>query len=321
MIRQASFRAARAPHFIGAILDELAFMRDKETSANPAGELIKGILPGLISGGKLIGISSAYARFGILFDEYRSYYGIDDPDTLIWLSDTMSMNPFYDKKKIERALKKDRSHARAAYYSIFREDLESFLSLDMIESVIIPGRWELPYNDEYDYVAFCDFSSGRQDSSVLAIAHKDEDSSKVILDRVEEKRPPFKPVSAIEEFSQILSGYKINKIIADKYSIGYVKEAIEKLDMDYESSELSASELYLEFEPLIAQGQVELLDNKRLLQQLMGLERRTRSGGKDLITHYPGGHDDAANAAAGACVMVSKEDDTPGTFWSDENWR
>jgi len=44
----------------------------------------------------------------------------------------------------------------------------------------------------------------------------------------------------------------------------------------------------------------------------LGLERRARSGGKDLVTHYPGGHDDVANAAAGALVAAFHSISRPG---------
>ena len=48
----------------------------------------------------------------------------------------------------------------------------------------------------------------------------------------------------------------------------------------------------------------ELLDHQRLLTQLCGLERRTGRGtGRDNIDHVPGGHDDIANAAAGALTL------------------
>ena len=50
---------------------------------------------------------------------------------------------------------------------------------------------------------------------------------------------------------------------------------------------------------------MELPDKKRLLAQLVGHERRTRSGGKDLFSHYQGGHADLANAVAGACVATA----------------
>jgi hypothetical protein len=54
--------------------------------------------------------------------------------------------------------------------------------------------------------------------------------------------------------------------------------------------------------PGLMSGQVELLDHKRLVTQLVSLERRTARSGKDSVDHPPGAHDDVANAAAGAIV-------------------
>jgi hypothetical protein len=50
---------------------------------------------------------------------------------------------------------------------------------------------------------------------------------------------------------------------------------------------------------------VELLENQRLNVQLVALERRTSRVGKDTISHPPGGHDDVANAVAGALYLAS----------------
>lgn len=49
-------------------------------------------------------------------------------------------------------------------------------------------------------------------------------------------------------------------------------------------------------------GRVRLLDLPRLRAQLVQLERRTARGGRDTVDHAPGGHDDLANAAAGALL-------------------
>jgi len=87
-----------------------------------------------------------------------------------------------------------------------------------------------------------------------------------------------------------------------------VSEAFRDNEIEVKNSELSASECYLSFLPLMANGTIELLDNKRLKSQLMGLERKARPGGKDLVTHYPGGHDDIANSVAMACVMAAKKE-------------
>ena len=56
--------------------------------------------------------------------------------------------------------------------------------------------------------------------------------------------------------------------------------------------------------PAINSGRVDLLDSDRLVAQLIGLERRTARAGKDSIDHAPAGHDDLANAVAGAVHMV-----------------
>lgn len=56
---------------------------------------------------------------------------------------------------------------------------------------------------------------------------------------------------------------------------------------------------------LLNSGQVELLDDRRLVAQIRGLERRTAWGGRDSIDHGPGGHDDLANATLGAVLLAT----------------
>src|SRR5262249_49359560 len=54
---------------------------------------------------------------------------------------------------------------------------------------------------------------------------------------------------------------------------------------------------------------VDLLDNARLLAQLVSLERRTGRGtGKDSIDHPPGpsSHDDIANCVAGVVAELAR---------------
>jgi hypothetical protein len=57
------------------------------------------------------------------------------------------------------------------------------------------------------------------------------------------------------------------------------------------------------------------LDSGRLLSQLSGLERRTRSGGNDLIDHSPNAHDDVINAAAGALLLASRNPGPRNRIW------
>ena len=65
------------------------------------------------------------------------------------------------------------------------------------------------------------------------------------------------------------------------------------------------SDIYRDALPLLNSRKCQLLDIRRLITQLHGLERRTARGGKDSIDHGPGQHDDVANAVAGAIVLAS----------------
>jgi hypothetical protein len=63
----------------------------------------------------------------------------------------------------------------------------------------------------------------------------------------------------------------------------------------------------LELLPRLCSGEIELLDNELLIDQLAGLERRTRSGGRDSIDHGPNQHDDLANVVAGVAYCSKDE--------------
>jgi hypothetical protein len=71
----------------------------------------------------------------------------------------------------------------------------------------------------------------------------------------------------------------------------------------YEVATKSKSELYVAFLPLLTSQMVELVDQPRLIQQIVGLERRTARGGRDTVGHPPNGHDDLANVVAGVSAM------------------
>ena len=308
-IKTCDYRSIRGFTIVAAICDEIAFWRSE--GSNPAEEILVSLRPALATVPKsiLLGISTPYSKSGPLYENFRELYGKENPDTLIWKAPTLAMNRTIEKKVIDKSLKADYAAGKSEWLSEFRDDLSAFLPPEMIEAAIARNRWGLPKIEEADsyYRAFADPSGGRADSFTLAIAHKEVDNGKVILDRLEEKRPPFSPQNVVKEFSEILKEYDIYDVTGDKYAGEWVVAAFEEQDINYISSDLNKSEIYLEFLPLMTQKMVELLDSNRLRIQLRSLERRTRSGGRDVIDHYPGGHDDLANSCAGAAVLAAKE--------------
>ncbi len=305
-VKTCDYRTIRGFTVVAAVCDELAFWRSE--GANPAEEILTALRPAMatIPGSLLLGISTPYAKTGALYEAFRDKYGRDDPDVLIWKASTKDMNPVISKRIIDKALKDDYSSAKAEWLAEFREDLETFLPSEMIEEAVIPNRWQLPKLEGVRYNAFTDPSGGRRDSFTLAVAHKDNQTNKVILDCLGEHRPPFRPEAVVEEFCGILKRYEILRVTGDKYSGEWVSNAFRRHGVTFLPSSLTKSGLYLEFLPQMAQGGVELLDNKRLVNQLRSLERRSRSGGKDSIDHPPGGRDDLANAVAGAVYLTAR---------------
>ena len=324
-IATSNFRTLRGYTIAAAILDELAFWRD--AGMNPAAEILSAIRPALatLPGSLLLGISSPYAAQGVLFQAYKDKYGKDEADALVWKAATRDMNPTLKAKIVEKALKDDPAAAQSEWLSEFRSDLETYLSAEAIDAVIIPGREQLFRNAVNQYSAFVDPSGGRRDSFTMAIAHTDR-SGRIVLDRIEERKPPFAPEAVVSDFAHLLRTFGIEKVRGDRYGGEWPSNAFSKHGITYRPSEKSKSELYLEFIPQVMQSKVELLDNKRMREQLRGLERRTRGGGKDSVDHFPNGSDDVANVVAGVCVncegrrgsVIYTIGSGPGLYWTTD---
>lgn len=303
-VHTCSFRSVRGYSLGTAICDEIAFWRSDE-SANPDKEILNALRPGLATspGSMLLCISSPYARRGALWEAFRKHYGKDGDPVLVWQADTLSMNPTIDPSVIEQAMEDDESAARAEYLAEFRTDIESFIDRETVEKLIVPGRVGLPYMRDVQYTAFCDPSGGSSDSFTLAIAHMKDDVA--VLDCLLESKPPFSPEATVKDFCATLAAYRIDRITGDRYGAEWPVEQFRKWGVSYETSEKTKSELYQEMLPRLNSGRVELLENRHMVSQLCGLERRTARSGRDSIDHSPGMHDDLANAVAGALVTAS----------------
>lgn len=247
--------------------------------------------------------SSPYARRGVLWKTFKRYYGQDGATTLVWKAATREMNPEFDVQEEQEAYEEDPAAAAAEYGAEFRSDIASFVAPEVVEACTTVGRYELPRNSQHRYVAFVDPSGGSSDSMTLAIAHQEDECA--VLDLVREKKAPFSPESTVVEFCNTLKSYGINSVTGDRYGGEWPREQFRKNGIEYKLSEKVRSDLYRDLLPVLNSGKVELLDIPVLSRQLSGLERRTSRGGKDSIDHAPGGHDDVANAVAGAIALTT----------------
>jgi len=304
-IHTSSFRSVRGYTCAAVLCDEIAFWSTDEAGANPDTEIITGLRPGMatIPGAMLIAISSPYARKGALWEAYRKHYGQEGDPVLVWQAPTLAMNPTVDPHVIADAYAADEAAAAAEYGAQFRRDIESFVAREAVEACVIPDRRELPPVTGISYVAFVDPSGGVADSMTMAVAHRGRQNT-IILDVIRDRRPPFNPSDVVAEFAVTLKAYGCDTVAGDRYAGEWPRERFQAFGIHYEPAVKVKSDLYRDMLPVVNSGSIELLDHAKLVNQLCSLERRTARSGRDSIDHGPGGHDDVANAAAGAIDAV-----------------
>jgi len=309
-VHTASFRSTRGYTLAGAILDEVAFWRSDETSAEPDREIIAGLRPGLatLPGALLLAISSPYARRGELWNAHSRHFGQDGDPVLVWQAPTRAMNDRIAADVIAAAYVEDEASAAAEYGAEFRRDVEAFVSREIVEACVVPGRYELPPMRAPRYFGFVDPSGGSQDAMTLAVAH--QEGARVVIDAVRERRPPFSPDDVVGEFAATLRTYHCHTVTGDRYAGEWPRERFRAHGIDYRVADRAKSDLYRDLLPLLTSARLELLDVSRLTAQLLGLERRTARGGRDSIDHAPRSHDDVINAVAGVCAEGARADHT-----------
>lgn len=306
VIATNSFRSVRGRTIAAVILDEVSFWRD-ETCANPDTETYNALMPGLVTlpGALLVGITTTYKKSGLAYEQFNRFYGKNSDDVLIVHGPSKVFNPTLPDSIIAEAIKRDPEVGRAEWLSEWRSDLSDLFDRELITSAIEEGVIVRQRQSQIHYTAFCDPSGGKGDPFSFAIAHAEGNT--IILDMLWEKRPPFDPEVVVMDIAILMRSYGIGVITGDRYAAEWVVSAFRRNGITYQQSERARSDLYLDALPLFTAGRVKLLDNDRLVFQLIGLERRTSRTGRDIVDHSPvkGAHDDLANAAAGALVLAS----------------
>lgn len=309
------------------VLDELAFFR-LEGSVNSDSEIQASIRRGMVGfeRPRLVKISTPFAKSGILYDDFRAGWGVDDPDLLVWKAATLSMNPSANADELERQRRRDPDRFAREYLAEFAEDVGAFLLGDWIDRAIVKARGTLPPRAGVAYVAAVDPSGGGADAFTLAIGHAER--SKVVVDAVQawRNREGVTLDETVQEIAVICRRYGISRVVGDKYAGDWPVERFRFAGITYlhplhkpgvltyewqdrvDSSDryMNRSEVYLEAVQFFAGYQIEIPDDPLLIRELRMLQRSARQGGRDVIDHAPGAHDDRANVAALVAVLAGR---------------
>ena len=135
-------------------------------------------------------------------------------------------------------------------HSAFRSDVESFISREALDAVVVPGRYELPRVGGIRYAGFLDFADGSGgDRATLAIGHKERDVA--VMEAVRERRPPFSPEAVCEEFSATCKAYGVGSVVSDRWRAEFVTEGMKRYGVFVKQCAKAKGDLYLEFLPMV----------------------------------------------------------------------
>jgi hypothetical protein len=302
-VHTASHRSTRGYTCVAAICDEMAFWRS-EDSTTPDVEVLRAIRPSLatVPGSLLLCISSPYARRGALYQAFQRYYEKEMPGVLFWRAESEVMNPtLRGSRVIAEAYEDDAVSARAEWGAQFREDVESYVSPEVVSACVVPDRGGVPFGRGPHYEAFVDPSGGRRDSFTLAIGHRQRGGGGVSLNCVREWKAPLEPDAVVREIAGQIRAYGMRRCWGDRYAGEWPRERFRAHGIRYEACPRPKADLYVDLLPTLTARRIELPEMPRLVSQLAGLERRTGRSGRDSIDHAPGAQDDVANAVAGVC--------------------
>jgi hypothetical protein len=310
--RPASWRSSRGWTCGFLCLEECAYFRFESESAVRDVEIYTSLKPATttIRNSLTVGVSTPFARQGLLFSKFSQNWGRPGP-VLCWRLPTWKMNLGLTEEALRRDFAEQLGEAEfnCEFGAMEREDIEAYLPGPLLDAAIVKGRTSLEPKRGVEYFGFCDPSEGLRkggDSMTFAVAHREGEKS--VLDCLLEFRPPFNPKQVIETVATTAREFWITKIVQDRHAIGWIASDLDRFGISVEPSEFDKSKIYEFFAVLMNKSQVELLGDGRLRTQIMGLQRILRSGGGVTIDHLRGGHDDSANATAGALVLASREE-------------
>ena len=302
----ASRSAPRGRSYALAIVEEAAFLPVDEHAAEPDVELLRALRPALarVPGSLLAVIGSPYARRGVLYQAWRDG---DAEDRVVVTGDTLTLNPTFRRREVERAFETDPVAAASEYgrdgVITFRSDVASLLTDAAIAAVVPVGVRELPPDPARAASLHFDAATGSgEDAAAAAVAFESVDDLVIELAAVRRWAPPFSPSAVVKEAAELAASYGISEITIDRFAPGLVADVFSEHGIRCTVMERDTSAAFVELLALINSQRVRLLDVPALLRELQQLERRAGSSGRDIVSHPMRGHDDVAAAAAGALI-------------------
>jgi hypothetical protein len=155
---------------VAIICDEVGHWSDSENAANPAGEVLAALRPGMatVRNGKLLKISTPYAKVGLLWNEFSHRAELD---FLVWQLTTFEMNLTVTPETVASERRLGEERYQREYLAQFTDSINGWIDPETLDLCIVRGRRELPRRDNVNYIAVLDAASRHDDFAMGCPAH------------------------------------------------------------------------------------------------------------------------------------------------------
>ena len=260
-----------------AVMDELGFWR-LEGSSNSDIEIQQSIRRGQIAfpGKKLLKISTPFIKGGVLFDDFKNFYGQPQQDVLVWRASSSLMNPSLDNGNLEREQRLDPQRFEREYMAEFIDDISAWIPGAWVESAVTKG---IEKRAPRTAVAV------RLDRRSIGPAHRRVHALRLSPGE-KHLRPGFLRAwhatgraadldSVVKSICEVSAAYGCKTVIGDQASESW-SVRVRRARHGFSGQQKNTSECYLASEVFFATGRVELLDDAIQTRASSGSWRRPR---------------------------------------------
>ncbi len=292
---------------IGAMCDEEAYWKDKDSGANPAPQVLANLRPTTATqpNAKIWHISAPYSVFDTHYEAFEK--GTNQFQT-VFFAESWVANP---SLSIERTklLEPDEPTWLCQYAAIpMPSEEDAFFPSDLVDAAR-QVRCSLDAST-LRRVAGGDFAFRRNSSALVCLMAGEEAVDRnlrlrLLVDRewvpVEKS---LKPSEVLLEAIEIAEGLKCESLCCDLHYIETVREALEDTSLtlsEYPSSR--NSEAYVRFRVLLSQGKIDLSKaSDKLIKQLKATKSRPTPTGLSIENpEVKGAHGDLVSALICSC--------------------
>lgn len=332
-----SSNSLRGPNNIMVIMDEMAFFIDNSGRFSGS-EVYKALVPSTASfkgDGKVLCLSSPYAKYGVFWDRYVSSFEESDT-TLMFQMYSAMLNPEIDSTVLKTEKRRNKFTFLTEYAAKFADNVSAWVDDEKQFMACVNINRNKTSRGEIatDYYLGLDLGL-KNDGTAIAIGHKDNSTNKIIIDYADVfyssssdiwdvEKNIYKscvkyagyeiiPVEIVaNEIKELCKWFPIRSGWFDQYN-GYAlmeilhNAGLKQFYMEHVSDQLN-SQIYSLFKSLYCEKLLDIPNDKLLIDEILQLEleMKSKNNYKVRAPNKKGAHDDVSDAVARCIYCIYK---------------